>query len=83
MEHVSTVLMSAPRKAYSVFWSVLICKNQFQSDEVKEKKKKSKKASEKSADAAPAAEEAPAPAAAPKTSSKKRAQRSGSNVFAM
>lgn len=51
-------------------------------DEVKEKKKKSKKASEKAAEpaaaAAPAAEEAPA-----KTSSKKRATRSGSNVFAM
>ncbi|KAH7640007.1 myosin regulatory light chain 2, ventricular/cardiac muscle isoform [Dermatophagoides farinae] len=54
-------------------------------DETKEKKKKSKK-SEKAA--APAAEPAAAPAAAeesaaPKTSSKKRAQRSGSNVFAM
>lgn len=49
-------------------------------DEVKEKKKKSKKASEKAAaEPAPAAEE-PAPA---KTSSKKRAQRTGSNVFAM
>jgi Ca2+-binding EF-hand superfamily protein len=46
-------------------------------DEVKEKKKKSKK-SEK--EAAPA-EDAPAPAA--KSGSKKRAQRSGSNVFAM
>jgi len=58
-------------------------------DEVKEKKKKSKKASEKEAApaAAPApapAEEAPAPAAAPtKTTSKKRATRTGSNVFAM
>ncbi|KAH9422350.1 myosin regulatory light chain 2, ventricular/cardiac muscle isoform-like isoform X2 [Dermatophagoides pteronyssinus] len=56
-------------------------------DEVKEKKKKSKK-SEKAAAAEPAAAAAPAPAAAPaeeapKTSSKKRAQRSGSNVFAM
>lgn len=55
-------------------------------DEVKEKKKKSKKAEKAAAEpaAAPAAEEAPAPAAAPvKTSSKKRAQRTGSNVFAM
>jgi Ca2+-binding EF-hand superfamily protein len=52
-------------------------------DEVKEKKKKSKK-SEKEAAPAPVAEEAPAPAAAPaKTGSKKRAQRTGSNVFAM
>jgi Ca2+-binding EF-hand superfamily protein len=53
-------------------------------DEVKEKKKKSKK-SEKEAAPAAAAEETPAPAAAPaaKSGSKKRAQRTGSNVFAM
>jgi Ca2+-binding EF-hand superfamily protein len=48
-------------------------------DEVKEKKKKSKK-SEK--EAAPA-EDAPTPAPAAKSGSKKRAQRTGSNVFAM
>lgn len=52
-------------------------------DSVKEKKKKSKKESEPAAAAAPAAA-APAPAAAPaKSSTKKRAQRSTSNVFAM
>lgn len=48
-------------------------------DEVKEKKKKSKKTSEKAAAEPAPAEEAPAV----KTSSKKRAQRTGSNVFAM
>ncbi|KAF7488654.1 Myosin regulatory light chain 2 [Sarcoptes scabiei] len=64
-------------------------------DEVKEKKKKSKKSSVKAAaaEAAPAADPAPAeePAAAPApapaapkpSSTKKRAQRTGSNVFAM
>ncbi|CAG2175234.1 unnamed protein product [Oppiella nova] len=54
-------------------------------DEVKEKKKRSKKeAAPAAAEPAPAAA-APAPAAAPaaKTGSKKRAQRTGSNVFAM
>lgn len=52
-------------------------------DEVKEKKKKSKKSEKEAAPAA--AEETPAPAAAPaaKSGSKKRAQRTGSNVFAM
>jgi len=55
-------------------------------DEAKEKKKKSKKSEKEAAPAA--AEPAPAPAAAPaaepaKPSSKKRAQRTGSNVFAM
>jgi len=50
---------------------------------VKEKKKKSKKSEKEAAPAA--AEETPAPAAAPaaKSGSKKRAQRTGSNVFAM
>jgi len=58
-------------------------------DEVKEKKKKSKKVSEKAAEPAPAPAPAAAAAAAPvedsapKSSSKKRATRSGSNVFAM
>jgi len=58
-------------------------------DEVKEKKKKSKKSEKEAApaDAAPAAAPAPAPAAPAaepaKPSSKKRAQRTGSNVFAM
>jgi len=47
-------------------------------DEVKEKKKKSKKTSEKAAAEPAPAEEAPA-----RTSSKKRATRTGSNVFAM
>jgi len=52
-------------------------------DEVKEKKKKSKKS--ESAAAAPEAEAAPAAAPAPaaKSGSKKRAQRTGSNIFAM
>lgn len=51
-----------------------------QGDEAKEKKKKSKK-SEK--EAAPAADAAPAAEPAAKSGSKKRAQRTGSNVFAM
>jgi Ca2+-binding EF-hand superfamily protein len=55
-------------------------------DEVKEKKKKSKKEKEAAPAAEPAADPAPAaPAPTPtaKSGSKKRAQRTGSNVFAM
>jgi len=52
-------------------------------DEVKEKKKKSKKEKEAAPAAADPPAEAPAPTPTTKSGSKKRAQRTGSNVFAM